>query len=171
MCSTYADVELKSDSTFVLSGRGFICHVTSFPFLPLPIARTNWSCNGCSSIRWFLGLQLIAKASKDPGRTGLRVLDLACGKGGDLGKWAAHPDGVELYVGSDIAFGSLEHLIERMASKCADSITLLSLPSALSFQIPSPLILFLCPLCLRSLARISRKGWQGQVAQYPGEAI
>ena len=52
---------------------------------------------------------------------GLRVLDLACGKGGDLGKWAAHPDGVEKYVGSDIAFGSLEHLVERMASESLHS--------------------------------------------------
>lgn len=63
------------------------------------------------------GSQLIAKASKDPAHTGLRVLDLACGKGGDLGKWTSHPDGVEVYVGSDIAFGSLEHLIDRMASE------------------------------------------------------
>lgn len=61
--------------------------------------------------------QLISKASKDIANAGLRVLDLACGKGGDLGKWAAHPDGIETYVGSDIAFGSLEHLVERMASK------------------------------------------------------
>ncbi|CAM9439045.1 unnamed protein product, partial [Pylaiella littoralis] len=58
---------------------------------------------------------LISKANKDTANAGLRVLDLACGKGGDLGKWAAHPDGVEKYVGSDIAFGSLEHLVERMA--------------------------------------------------------
>ncbi|CAN0296294.1 unnamed protein product [Scytosiphon promiscuus] len=58
---------------------------------------------------------LISKAKKDNTNAGLRVLDLACGKGGDLGKWAAHPDGVEKYVGSDIAFGSLEHLVERMA--------------------------------------------------------
>lgn len=61
--------------------------------------------------------QLISKASKDTANAGLRVLDLACGKGGDLGKWASHPDGVEKYVGSDIAFGSLEHLVERMASE------------------------------------------------------
>ncbi|CAN0141695.1 unnamed protein product [Laminaria digitata] len=58
---------------------------------------------------------LISKASKDTAISGLRVLDLACGKGGDLGKWAAHPDGIEKYVGSDIAFGSLQHLVERMA--------------------------------------------------------
>lgn len=70
----------------------------------------------CRVIFWARS-QLIAKASKDPSHTGLRVLDLACGKGGDLSKWASHPDGVEVYVGSDIAFGSLEHLIERMASK------------------------------------------------------
>ncbi|CAM9147839.1 unnamed protein product [Choristocarpus tenellus] len=57
---------------------------------------------------------LISKASKEPEQKGLRVLDLACGKGGDLGKWAAHPDKVERYVASDIAYGSLEHLIERM---------------------------------------------------------
>ncbi|CAM9168977.1 unnamed protein product [Ectocarpus sp. 12 AP-2014] len=62
---------------------------------------------------------LIAKASKDASHAGLRVLDLACGKGGDLFKWATHPDGVEKYVGSDIAFGSLQHLVERMA-KSAD---------------------------------------------------
>lgn len=72
-------------------------------------------CNLCNCLLG--GLQLISKASKDPAHTGLRVLDLACGKGGDLGKWAAHPDGVEKYVGSDIARGSLEHLVERMASK------------------------------------------------------
>lgn len=62
-------------------------------------------------------LQLIAKASKDASHAGMRVLDLACGKGGDLSKWATHPDGVEKYVGSDIAFGSLQHLVERMASE------------------------------------------------------
>ena len=35
----------------------------------------------------------------------LRVLDLACGKGGDLGKWILHPIGN--YVGVDVARGSL----------------------------------------------------------------
>lgn len=84
-------------------------------------------------------LQLISKASKDAANAGLRVLDLACGKGGDLGKWAAHPDGVEKYVGSDIAFGSLEHLVERMASE--------SLPSHVNqVQNPSPhAAIDLCP--------------------------
>ena len=37
----------------------------------------------------------------------MRVLDLACGKGGDLGKWTLHQRKLENYVGSDVARGSL----------------------------------------------------------------
>ena len=37
----------------------------------------------------------------------MRVLDLACGKGGDLGKWALHQRKLENYVGVDVARGSL----------------------------------------------------------------
>jgi mRNA (guanine-N7-)-methyltransferase len=37
----------------------------------------------------------------------LRVLDLACGKGGDLGKWTMHSRGIANYVGIDVARGSL----------------------------------------------------------------
>ena len=37
----------------------------------------------------------------------MRVLDLACGKGGDLGKWTIHPRKLENYVGVDVARGSL----------------------------------------------------------------
>jgi mRNA (guanine-N7-)-methyltransferase len=37
----------------------------------------------------------------------LRVLDLACGKGGDLGKWVLHKRGISNYVGIDVARGSL----------------------------------------------------------------
>ena len=41
-------------------------------------------------------------------RAPLRVLDLACGKGGDLGKWVLHQRGVQNYVGVDVARGSLQ---------------------------------------------------------------
>lgn len=41
------------------------------------------------------------------GGGGLRVLDLACGKGGDLGKWVLHSRGIRNYVGVDVARGSL----------------------------------------------------------------
>jgi mRNA (guanine-N7-)-methyltransferase len=41
----------------------------------------------------------------------LRVLDLACGKGGDLGKWVRR--GVSNYVGVDVARGSLHDAARR----------------------------------------------------------
>ena len=43
----------------------------------------------------------------------LRVLDLACGKGGDLGKWILHSRGIENYVGIDVARGSLRDAAKR----------------------------------------------------------
>ena len=45
---------------------------------------------------------------------GLRVLDLACGKGGDLGKWAHHKRGMQNYVGVDVARGSLKDAAIRV---------------------------------------------------------
>ncbi|KAF0775294.1 hypothetical protein AaE_001007 [Aphanomyces astaci] len=41
-----------------------------------------------------------------------RVLDLACGKGGDMNKWAKH--NFQLYMGVDIAKGSLEDAAARV---------------------------------------------------------
>jgi mRNA (guanine-N7-)-methyltransferase len=43
----------------------------------------------------------------------LRVLDLACGKGGDLTKWTLHTRGMKHYVGIDVARGSLKDAAER----------------------------------------------------------
>lgn len=43
----------------------------------------------------------------------LRVLDLGCGKGGDLGKWQQAPQPVELYVGIDPAEVSIDQARER----------------------------------------------------------
>ncbi|KAL7543074.1 hypothetical protein ACHAXR_012382 [Thalassiosira sp. AJA248-18] len=49
-----------------------------------------------------------ASGGKKRSRTSpMRVLDLACGKGGDLGKWSLHPRKLENYVGVDVARGSL----------------------------------------------------------------
>lgn len=48
-----------------------------------------------------------SKGKKRSRNSPLRVLDLACGKGGDLGKWMIHPRKVENYVGVDVARGSL----------------------------------------------------------------
>jgi SAM-dependent methyltransferase len=51
--------------------------------------------------------ELDPKTTFKKGSSPLRVLDLACGKGGDLGKWILHPRGVQNYVGIDVARGSL----------------------------------------------------------------
>ena len=45
----------------------------------------------------------------------LRVLDIGCGKGGDLGKWQQAPQPLELYVGVDPAEVSIEQARERYA--------------------------------------------------------
>ena len=60
----------------------------------------------------------------------LRVLDLACGKGGDLGKWILHQRRMSNYVGVDVARGSLKdaairarglrNKMERCTFTCAD---------------------------------------------------
>ena len=50
----------------------------------------------------------IMSKGKPMGKTPLRVLDLACGKGGDLTKWTLHQRGVGNYVGVDVARGSLK---------------------------------------------------------------
>jgi len=56
--------------------------------------------------------------------TPLRILDLACGKGGDLGKWTIHPRKIENYVGVDVARGSLVDaaIRARQMSKRGNSV-------------------------------------------------
>lgn len=47
-------------------------------------------------------------------REGMVVLDLACGKGGDIRKWTKATAGMKQYVGADIAKGSLEDFVQRI---------------------------------------------------------
>lgn len=53
-----------------------------------------------------------APSENEDGRP-LRVLDIGCGKGGDLGKWQQAPQPVELYVGIDPAEVSIDQARER----------------------------------------------------------
>ena len=53
-------------------------------------------------------IQELDPKTQQPGKAPLRVLDLACGKGGDLGKWVLHTRGISNYVGIDVARGSLK---------------------------------------------------------------
>src|SRR5262249_24876043 len=45
--------------------------------------------------------------------SGLKVLDIGCGKGGDLLKWKSAPQAVDIYVGVDHAEVSIKQAKER----------------------------------------------------------
>lgn len=51
--------------------------------------------------------------AEGPASKGLLVLDLGCGKGGDLGKWQQAPQKVALYVGLDPADVSIDQAKDR----------------------------------------------------------
>lgn len=81
----------------------------------------NWvkSC----IIQRFSGDDDMAPGAREQGMSSgkrLLVLDIGCGKGGDLQKWQQAPQGVELYVGLDPADVSIDQARERyrqMASR------------------------------------------------------
>lgn len=58
----------------------------------------------------------MAGSSGGPGHHELLVLDIGCGKGGDLGKWQQAPQRVGLYVGLDPADISIEQARDRYRS-------------------------------------------------------
>ncbi|KAK4506355.1 hypothetical protein PRZ48_000085 [Zasmidium cellare] len=70
--------------------------------------------SGLRSLNNWIKSTLIQKFSRPeiPTRD-LKVLDMACGKGGDLGKWEKAPQVPVLYVGCDIAGVSIEQAQER----------------------------------------------------------
>ncbi|KAI4119865.1 MAG: hypothetical protein LQ338_007225 [Usnochroma carphineum] len=81
--------------------------------------RTDSRIKGLRGFNNWVKSTIIHKFSPndDGGGTGdpLLVLDLGCGKGGDLAKWAQAPQEVELYVGVDPAEVSIEQARERYA--------------------------------------------------------
>lgn len=52
--------------------------------------------------------------------SGLRVMDIACGKGGDIMKWYKNPCGLGAYIGVDIARRSLEDFAARLQTFSSD---------------------------------------------------
>ena len=79
--------------------------------------KTDSRIKGLRSFNNWVKSTLIHKFSPEErgGDKGLIVLDLGCGKGGDLGKWAQAPQALELYVGVDPAEVSIEQARERFA--------------------------------------------------------
>lgn len=78
--------------------------------------KTDSRIKGLRSFNNWIKSTVIHKFSPaEPGREPLplRVLDIGCGKGGDLGKWQQAPQPVELYVGIDPAEVSIDQARER----------------------------------------------------------
>ena len=62
---------------------------------------------------WVKATQIMELDPRTSSRA-LRIMDLACGKGGDLGKWILHKRGIANYVGIDVARGSLKDAALRI---------------------------------------------------------
>ena len=80
--------------------------------------KTGSQIKGLRSLNNWIKSTLIQKFSRPenlvPGQR-LCVLDMACGKGGDLGKWQKAPLVPALYLGCDIAEVSIEQARQRWA--------------------------------------------------------
>ncbi|KAL6714271.1 mRNA cap guanine-N7 methyltransferase [Lecanora helva] len=76
--------------------------------------KTDSRIKGLRSFNNWVKSTIIHKFSRsDSDEYPLRVLDIGCGKGGDLGKWQQAPQAVELYVGIDPAEISIDQARER----------------------------------------------------------
>ena len=76
--------------------------------------KTDSQIKGLRSLNNWVKSTLIQKFSRpDIPVQRLFVLDMACGKGGDLGKWEKAPQVPALYVGCDIADVSIEQARQR----------------------------------------------------------
>ncbi|KAH6663603.1 mRNA capping enzyme [Plectosphaerella plurivora] len=102
-------------------------HYNSVPERGRDWRRTDSNIKGLRSLNNWVKSCIIQKFSPDedhvPGgreEHELLVLDIGCGKGGDLGKWQQAPQSVQLYVGLDPADVSIDQARERfrqMASR------------------------------------------------------
>ncbi len=70
----------------------------------------NHTPGGAGNTRWADGTDGYGRQN-----TGILVLDIGCGKGGDLMKWQQAPQSVELYIGIDPAEVSIDQARERYA--------------------------------------------------------
>jgi mRNA (guanine-N7-)-methyltransferase len=89
-------------------------HYNAVPQFGREYRKTDSRIKGLRSFNNWIKSTIIHKFSPSESREGrLRVLDIGCGKGGDLGKWQKAPQPVELYVGVDPAEISIDQAKER----------------------------------------------------------
>jgi len=78
--------------------------------------KTDSRIKGLRSFNNWVKSTIIHKFSpSENDQVPLRILDIGCGKGGDLGKWQQAPQAVELYIGVDPAEVSIDQARERYA--------------------------------------------------------
>ena len=91
-------------------------HYNAVPQRGVDWRKTDSRIKGLRSFNNWVKSTIIHKFSpNENGSSSLRVLDVGCGKGGDLGKWQKAPQRVDLYVGVDPAEISIEQARERYA--------------------------------------------------------
>ncbi|EMD00139.1 hypothetical protein BAUCODRAFT_63678 [Baudoinia panamericana UAMH 10762] len=85
--------------------------------------KTDSQIKGLRSLNNWIKSTLIQKFSAPDvvPQHGMTVLDMACGKGGDLGKWEKAPVVPRLYVGCDVADVSIQQARERYAESVRKS--------------------------------------------------
>ncbi|EWC46916.1 hypothetical protein DRE_03928 [Drechslerella stenobrocha 248] len=117
------EVERERDAIGTAASRGVDdvvrSHYNAVPERGKEWRKTDSKIRGLRSFNNWVKSTLIQKfaANEDfqPGDRGncLKVLDIGCGKGGDLYKWKSAPQSVELYVGADSADVSISQAKER----------------------------------------------------------
>ncbi|EPS42358.1 hypothetical protein H072_3667 [Dactylellina haptotyla CBS 200.50] len=117
------DADREREATTVAASRGVEdvvrSHYNAVPERGKEWRKTDSKIRGLRSFNNWIKSTLIQKfAANDdyqPGSRGeaLKVLDIGCGKGGDLLKWKSAPQPVELYVGADSADVSISQAKER----------------------------------------------------------
>ncbi|KAF3921931.1 hypothetical protein ABW20_dc0101869 [Dactylellina cionopaga] len=118
-----AEADREREATNLAASRGVDdvvrSHYNAVPERGKEWRKTDSKIRGLRSFNNWVKSTLIQKfaANEDyqPGnRTdALKVLDIGCGKGGDLLKWKSAPQPVELYVGADSADVSISQAKER----------------------------------------------------------
>lgn len=91
-------------------------HYNAVPQFGREYRKTDSRIKGLRSFNNWIKSTIIHKFSPSESAEGrLKILDIGCGKGGDLGKWQKAPQPVELYIGVDPAEVSIDQARERYA--------------------------------------------------------
>lgn len=132
-----SELEAEREAQEIIKSRGVVevvrAHYNDKQELGKTWRKTDSRIKGLRSFNNWVKSTIIQKFSPNDGfdprnppyrgdqDSRIRVLDMGCGKGGDLLKWKSAPQDVELYVGVDTADVSIHHARERFDSMLRES--------------------------------------------------